>query len=136
MSSLNKVSLIGNLGKGPEIRAMQSGDEVCSFSLATSESWKDKSTGEKKEKTEWHNIVIWNQSLVKIAKSYLKKGDKIYLEGKLETRKWNKDGVDHYTTEVTLKQFNGSLILLGGGKQHQQEATPTAAQEQEDEIPF
>lgn len=112
MSSVNKVILVGNLGKDPEIRSMQSGDKVCSFSIATSESWKDKASGEKQERTQWHNIVIWNQPLVKVAESYLKKGSKVYIEGQLETRKWEKNGVDHYTTEVVLRPFRGELTLL------------------------
>jgi single-strand DNA-binding protein len=115
MSSLNKVTLIGNVGKDPEIRAFQNGDEAAEFSVATSESWKDKATGEKKEKTEWHNVSVTNQGLVKIVKAYVKKGTKIYIEGKLETQKYtDKQGVERYTTKIMLKPFNGEIVLLGG----------------------
>jgi single-strand DNA-binding protein len=154
--SVNKVILVGNLGKDPEVRSMQSGDKVCSFSIATSESWKDKASGEKQERTQWHNIVIWNQPLVKVAESYLKKGSKVYIEGQLETRKWEKDGVDRYTTEVVLRPFRGEMTLLdskGGGGGYQQDeqpsygapagrsasnssAAPARVDELEDEIPF
>ncbi|MGQ0528159.1 MAG: single-stranded DNA-binding protein [Alphaproteobacteria bacterium] len=117
--SVNKVIIVGNLGKDPEVRSMQSGDEVVNLSIATSESWKDKATGERKEKSEWHRVVIWNQGLVKIAKSYLKKGAKVYIEGQLETRKWtDKDGVEKYSTEVVLRPYRGELTMLdskGGG---------------------
>ncbi|MBN8521124.1 MAG: single-stranded DNA-binding protein [Alphaproteobacteria bacterium] len=118
--SVNKVILVGNVGQDPEIRSMQSGDKVASFSVATSESWKDKTSGEKKEKTEWHRVSVWNQGLVKIIESYVKKGSKVYLEGALETRKWqDKDGQDKYTTEVVLRAYRGELTLLdsrGGGQ--------------------
>jgi single-strand DNA-binding protein len=114
MSSLNKVILIGNLGKDPESRTMNSGDQVVSFSLATSESWRDKQTGDKRERTEWHNIVIWNQGLGKVAQQYLRKGSKVYLEGQMQTRKWqDQQGQDRYTTEVVLQAFRGELVLLG-----------------------
>jgi single-strand DNA-binding protein len=114
MSSLNKVILIGNLGKDPESRTMNSGDQVVSFSLATSESWRDKQTGDKRERTEWHNIVIWNQGLGKVAQQYLRKGSKVYLEGQMQTRKWqDAQGQDRYTTEVVLQAFRGELVLLG-----------------------
>ena len=111
--SLNKVTLIGNLGKDPEIRSTNDGREIASFSLATSESWKDKSSGEKKEKTEWHNIVVFSEGLVRFIKSYVKKGSKIYIEGQLQTRKWtDKDNNDRYTTEIVLQNYNSALILL------------------------
>ncbi len=117
--SVNKVILIGNLGKDPEIRSMQSGDKVASFSIATSENWKDKATGEKKEKTEWHRISCFNQGLVKVIENYVKKGSKVYIEGQLETRKWtDKDGQEKYSTEVVLRPFRGELTMLdskGGG---------------------
>src|SRR5262245_61946236 len=117
--SVNKVILVGNLGKDPEVRTFQSGDEVVNFSIATSESWKDKATGERKEKTEWHKIAIYNQGLVNVAKNYLKKGSKVYIEGQLETRKWtNKEGVEQYTTEIALRPFRSELTMLdskGGG---------------------
>ncbi len=112
-ASLNKVTLIGNLGKDPEIRCTTDGREIANFSIATSESWKDKSTGEKREKTEWHNIVIFNEGLVRVVKSYVKKGSKIYLEGQLQTRKWtDKENNERYTTEIVLQNYNSSLILL------------------------
>ncbi|MCD8563160.1 MAG: single-stranded DNA-binding protein [Alphaproteobacteria bacterium] len=111
--SVNKVILIGNLGQDPEIRSFQSGDRVASFSIATSESWKDKATGERKEKTEWHRVSVLNQGLVKIVESYVKKGSKVYIEGQLETRKWqDQNGQDKYTTEVVLRPFRGELTLL------------------------
>jgi len=113
--SLNKVMLIGNLGKDPEVRSFQNGGKVCNFSLATSENWKDKNTGERREKTDWHNIAIFNENLVRIAEQYLKKGSKVYLEGALQTRKWqDQSGNDKYTTEVVLQNFNGTLVLLDG----------------------
>lgn len=115
--SVNKVILIGNLGRDPEVRSMQSGDEVCQLSVATSESWKDKSTGERRERTEWHRVVIFNEHLVGVAKQYLRKGSKVYLEGQLQTRKWeDRDGIEKFTTEVVLQRFGGSLVLLGDGK--------------------
>ena len=113
--SVNKVILIGNLGKDPEARSMSNGGEVVSFSLATSENWNDKASGERKEKTEWHNIVIFNENLGRIAKQYLRKGSSVYLEGQLQTRKWtDQNGNDKYTTEVVLQRFRGELTLLGG----------------------
>ncbi|MCD8498306.1 MAG: single-stranded DNA-binding protein [Alphaproteobacteria bacterium] len=113
--SVNKVILVGNLGQDPEIRTFQSGDRVANFSLATSESWKDKATGEKKEKTEWHRVSVLNQGLVKIIESYVKKGSKLYIEGQLETRKWtDASGVEKYTTEVVLRPYRGELTLLDG----------------------
>lgn len=111
--SVNKVILIGNIGQDPEVRTMQSGDKVCSFSVATSESWRDKASGERKEKTEWHNISIFNQNLVTIAEKYLKKGSKVYLEGQLETRKYtDKNGIEKYATDVVLRPYRGELTLL------------------------
>lgn len=112
--SVNKVILIGNLGKDPEIRTTQDGKEIANFSLATSESWKDKTTGERKEKTEWHRVVVFNPGIVKVIKDYVKKGSKLYIEGSLQTRKWEKDGVEHYSTEIVLQAFNGTLKLLDG----------------------
>ncbi|MHC2526151.1 single-stranded DNA-binding protein [Rhizobium leguminosarum] len=112
--SLNKVCLLGNLGADPEIRRTQSGNANASFSIATSESWRDRNTGEKKEKTDWHNVVIWNEGLVKVAEQYLHKGSKVYIEGKLQTRKWqDQSGADRYTTEVVL-QFDAKLVMLSG----------------------
>ena len=111
--SVNKVILIGNLGQDPEIRTFQSGGRVANLTIATSESWKDKATGERKEKTEWHRVAIFNEGLVKITESYLKKGSKVYLEGQLETRKWqDQSGQDRYTTEVVLRPFRGELTML------------------------
>lgn len=115
--SVNKVILVGNLGRDPEIRSMQSGEEVCQLSIATSETWRDKSSGERKERTEWHRVVIFNENLVKIAKQYLKKGAKVYLEGSLQTRKWtDKDGQEKFTTEVVLQRYRGELTMLDGGR--------------------
>jgi len=111
--SINKVIIVGNLGKDPETRATQSGSEICNLTIATSENWKDKATGERKEKTEWHRVVIFNENLVRIAKEYLRKGSKVYIEGQLQTRKWtNKEGQEVYTTEVVLQNYNGNLTLL------------------------
>lgn len=115
MASLNKVMLIGNLGKDPEVRHTQDGKAIVNLTLATSESWKDKATGEKKEKTEWHRVVIFNDGLAKVAEAYLKKGSTVYLEGQLQTRKWtDKDGVEKYSTEIVLQNFKGELVMLGG----------------------
>ncbi len=113
--SVNKVILVGNLGRDPEIRSMQSGEEIAQLSLATSETWRDKASGERKERTEWHRVVIFNENLVKVAKQYLKKGSKVYIEGSLQTRKWtDKDGAEKYTTEVVLQRFRGELTMLDG----------------------
>ena len=118
--SVNKVILIGNLGKDPKVSRLNSGDQVVSFSLATSESWRDKNTGERKEKTEWHNVVVFNENIGKIVEQYCKKGTKVYVEGQLQTRKWtDQSGVEKYTTEVVLQRFRGELTLLdsrGGGE--------------------
>jgi single-strand DNA-binding protein len=111
--SINKVILVGNLGNDPEIRSSQDGKEIANFSIATTESWKDKNTGERKDKTEWHRVVIFNQALVTIAKQYLKKGAKVYLEGALQTRKWvDNNGVDKYTTEVVLQGYSSNFTML------------------------
>jgi single-strand DNA-binding protein len=115
MAGVNKVILVGNLGKDPEARSMNNGGEVVSFSIATSESWNDKASGERKEKTEWHNIVIFNENLGRVAKQYLRKGSTCYIEGALQTRKWtDQSGADRYTTEIVLQRFRGELVLLGG----------------------
>ena len=123
MASVNKVILVGNLGKDPESRTFQNGGEVVSFSVATSENWKDRNSGERKEKTEWHNVSIFSEGLARVAKSYLRKGSKVYLEGQLETRKWqDQSGNDRYSTDVVLRQFNSAMVLLdsrgegGGGR--------------------
>jgi single-strand DNA-binding protein len=113
--AVNKVILVGNLGKDPEIRRTQDGRPIANLSLATSESWRDKATGERKEKTEWHRVVVFSEPLCKVIEQYLKKGSKVYLEGALATRKWtDKDGVDKYSTEVVLQGFNSSLVMLDG----------------------
>ncbi len=111
--SVNKVILIGNLGRDPEVRTMQNGARVCNLSIATGESWKDKNTGERKEKTEWHRVVIFNDALIGLSEKYLTKGSKVYLEGQLETRKWTDDaGKDNYSTEVVLRPYRGELTFL------------------------
>jgi single-strand DNA-binding protein len=111
--SVNKVILIGNLGRDPEIRTLQNGGKVCNLSVATSEAWKDRGSGERKERTEWHRVVIFNENLVQVAERFLKKGSKVYLEGQLETRKWaDQSGQEKYSTEVVLRQFRGELTLL------------------------
>ena len=111
--SVNKVILVGNLGADPEIRRLNSGDPVVNIRIATSESWRDKNSGERKEKTEWHNVVIFNDNLAKVAEQYLKKGMKVYVEGQLQTRKWqDQSGQDKYTTEVVLQKFRGELQML------------------------
>ena len=121
--SVNKVILIGNLGKDPEVRRLNSGDQVVNFRVATSETWRDKNSGERKERTEWHNVVIFNENLGKVAEQYCKKGTKVYLEGQLQTRKWqDQSGADRYTTEVVLQRFRGEVQLLdsrGGGADRQ-----------------
>lgn len=117
--SVNKVILVGNVGRDPEVRRLNSGEPVASFSVATSETWRDKASGERRERTEWHNVVIFNENLAKIAEQYLKKGSKVYLEGQLQTRKYNdKNGQERQTTEVVLQRYRGELTLLdsrGGG---------------------
>jgi len=117
--SVNKVILIGNLGADPEVRRLNSGDQVVNFRLATTETWRDKTTGERKDRTEWHNVVIFNDNIGKIVEQYCKKGSKVYVEGQLQTRKWqDQSGQDRYTTEVVLQRFRGELTLLdsrGGG---------------------
>lgn len=115
MASVNKVILVGNLGNDPEVRNLPSGGKVVNLSVATSESWKDKNTGERREKTEWHRVVIFSEGLAKVAESYLKKGSKVYLEGQLQTRKWtDQAGVEKYSTEVVLQGFGASLVMLDG----------------------
>lgn len=145
--SINKVILVGNLGADPEIRATQDGREICNLRIATSDSWKDKSTGERREKTEWHRVVIFNDNLVRVARDFLRKGSKVYIEGSLQTRKWtNKEGQEQYSTEVVLQGFNGNLTMLdkreGGGAGADYTAAPAPARakaveaELDDEIPF
>ena len=117
--SVNKVILVGNLGRDPEVRTTQDGTKIVNFSIATSESWRDKSSGERKEKTEWHRVVIFNERLADVAEKYLHKGSKVFVEGQLQTRKWTgNDGVEKYTTEIVLQRFRGELHMLdsrGGG---------------------
>ncbi len=144
--SVNKVILIGNLGRDPETRRMPSGDPMVTFTLATSENWRDKSSGERKEKTEWHRVVIFNKNLAEVAEKYLRKGSKVYLEGQLQTRKWtDKDGNEKYSTEVVLQNFRGELTMLdtkggGGGGSSASSAGEEPANfdrgELDDEIPF
>lgn len=113
--SVNKVILVGNLGRDPEVRSFQNGGKVVNLNIATSETWRDKATGERKEKTEWHRVAIFNENLGKIAEQYLRKGSTVYIEGQLETRKWqDQSGAEKYTTEIVLRQFRGELTLLGG----------------------
>lgn len=119
--SVNKVILVGNVGKDPEIRTMQTGARIANLSVATSESWKDKQTGERRENTQWHRVVIFNDALVGLAEKYINKGTKIFLEGQLETRKWtDNEGKDHYATEVVLRPYRGELTLLSGRNDDQQ----------------
>ena len=113
--SVNKVILVGNLGRDPEVRSFNNGGKVCNLSIATSENWRDKATGERKERTEWHRVAIFNERLAEVAEKYLKKGAKVYVEGQLETRKWiDQDGKERYSTEVVLRQFRGELTMLDG----------------------
>lgn len=143
--SVNKVILIGNLGRDPEVRTFQSGGKVVNLNIATSESWKDRNTGERKERTEWHSVAIFDENIAKIAEQYLRKGSTVYIEGKLETRKWqDQSGQDRYTTEVVLRPFGGSMTLLGGGERREERQSgynaggrPNAdARQMDDEIPF
>ncbi len=146
--SVNKVILVGNLGRDPEVRRTNAGDPIVNFSVATSESWRDKASGERKERTEWHRVVIFNENLAKVAEQYLRKGAKVYLEGQLQTRKWtDKDGAEKYSTEVVLQRFRGELVMLdsrGGEGAGAPARTGTASEpaasfersEMDDEIPF
>ncbi len=152
--SVNKVILVGNLGRDPEIRSMPSGGSIANLNIATSESWRDKGSGERREKTEWHRVVIFSEGLVKIAEQYLRKGAKIYIEGQLETRKWqDKDGQDKYTTEIVLRNYGSTLQMLdsrdGGGGGGRMDDRGSGAprqmdgpkqdfsnQDMDDEIPF
>ena len=113
--SVNKVILIGNLGRDPEVRSFQNGGKVCNLRIATSETWKDRNTGERREKTEWHSVAIFQEGLVRIAEQYLRKGSKVYIEGQLQTRKWqDQNGQDRYSTEVVLQGYGGTLTMLDG----------------------
>jgi single-strand DNA-binding protein len=140
MASLNKVQLIGNLGADPEARSLNSGDEVVNLRLATTESWKD-GDGNKKERTEWHSVAIFNQGLCKVAKSYLKKGSKCYVEGQLQTRKWtDQSGSDRYSTEIVLQKFRGELVLLDSKPNQNGDAprqpAPAFDTDLDDNVPF
>lgn len=138
MSSVNKVILVGNVGRDPEVRTMQNGGRVCNLSIATSEKWKDKNTGEPREATEWHRVVVFDDNLTDIIERYIIKGSKIYLEGSLQTRKWtDQQGQDKYSTEVVLKKFRGTLVMLDGPKDRagQGDASPPP-DSIDDEIPF
>ncbi len=135
--SINKVILVGNIGQDPQVRTMQSGQKVVSFSLATSDRWRDRQSGEQKEQTEWHRIVIFSPNLVEVAERMLQKGTKLYIEGALRTRKWqNQQGVDTYTTEVVLNQFSGTMVILSGAKSvdSMSGSTPAAAPAPAEEI--
>ena len=150
--SVNKVTLVGNLGRDPEIRAMQNGDKIVQLSVATSDRWKDKNSGEQRERTEWHRVVIFNDALGRIAEQYLKKGSTVYLEGQLQTRKWTdqQSGQEKYTTEVVLQRYRGELTLLGSRPDNQVEnqynntqvgqpdqiGETNIASDLDDEIPF
>lgn len=149
--SVNKVIIVGNVGKDPEVRTFQNGGKVCAFSVATSESWKDKATGEKKERTEWHKISVLNENLVSLAERFIRKGTKVYIEGQLETRKYTDgNGIEKYTTEVVLRPYRGEITLLSGkesgaGNGDVEEREPVSAAGQgsaqaaampDDEIPF
>jgi len=150
--SINKVILVGNVGQDPEVRSTQDGREIVNFSLATSESWKDKATGEKRDKTEWHRVVVFSQGLVGIVKNYVKKGTKLYLEGSLQTRKWTDNaGVEKFTTEIVLQNFNSTLQILdsrnssggdssyssgGSSSQKSSRSNDVLVEENDDEIPF
>ncbi|GGD32119.1 single-stranded DNA-binding protein [Sinisalibacter lacisalsi] len=113
--SVNKVILVGNLGRDPEVRTFQNGGKVCNLRIATSENWKDRNTGERREKTEWHSVAIFQEGLVRVAEQYLRKGSKVYIEGQLQTRKWqDQSGQDRYSTEVVLQGFGGTLVMLDG----------------------
>ena len=146
--SLNKVLLIGRLGADPEIKQMVNGKNVARLSLATSQTWKDKNTGEKKQKTEWHRVVIFNEGLVNVVQQYLKKGSQVYIEGQLSTRKWRDEqsGQDKYSTEVVIQGYNSSLTMLGGRNENEninqstssltKDETQSASNDLDDEIPF
>lgn len=153
--SVNKVILIGNLGADPEVRTMQSGDKVVNLSVATSESWKDKASGERQERTQWHRVVIWSQGIADVAEKYLRKGAKVYIEGQLETRKWtDQSGQDKYTTEIVLRPYRGEMTMLSGKQdggrsnddgyynqdpgpvQGGASVPPAQTEEYDDEIPF
>jgi len=140
--SVNKAIVIGNLGRDPEIRTLNNSDRVANFSVATSESWKDKNTGERQERTEWHRITVFNQPLVDIVERFARKGDRLYVEGQIETRKWSdQSGQERYSTEIVLRPYRGQICLLGSSQQREGSAgaTPSRApanHDLDDEIPF
>lgn len=148
--SVNKVILVGNLGRDPEVRTFQNGGKVCNLRIATSERWRDRNTGENREKTEWHSVAIFSEGLVRVAEQYLRKGSKVYIEGQLETRKWqDQSGQDRYSTEVVLRGFNSNLTMLdgrgdgggdfaGGGSSSSEGgySNAPAPADMDDEIPF
>lgn len=143
--SVNRAIILGHLGRDPETRHTQDGKPICNLSVATSESWKDRQTGEKRDRTEWHRVVIFNEHLAKIAQDYLRKGSKVYLEGQLQTRKWtDQSGQEKYTTEVVLGRFRGEIVLLGDGKEKKSEERAygshrggdAPAADLDDDIPF
>ncbi len=148
--SVNKVILVGNLGRDPEVRTFQNGNKVVNLRIATSDTWKDRTTGERREKTEWHSVAIFNEALGKVAEQYLRKGSTVYVEGALETRKWqDQTGADRYTTEIVVKQFRGELTLLsgkpdggdmaddyGGGRGEHQRPGHQSPADLDDEVPF
>lgn len=142
--SVNKVILVGNVGKDPEVRSLNNGDRVASFSVATSETWRDRSSGERKEKTEWHRISVFNDNIVKVVEQYVKKGTTVYLEGSLQTRKWTDNaGVEKFSTEIVLQKFRGELTLLGGKpedrderQEQRQGPRETFSADLDDQIPF
>jgi len=146
--SVNKVILVGNLGRDPEVRSMQDGRSMVNMSVATSDTWRDRQSGERKERTEWHRVVIFNENLAKVAEQYLHKGSKVYLEGQLQTRKWtDKDGAEKYSTEVVLQRFRGELVMLDARGDSDRAERPAMAgageggrsferKELDDEIPF
>ena len=147
MASVNKVILIGNLGRDPEVRTFQNGNKVCNLSIATSETWRDKNSGERKERTEWHSVAIFSEPLAKVAEQYLRKGSKVYIEGQLETRKWqDQSGNDKYSTEVVLRPYSSTLTMLDGGSNddggggygapQQQQSQQQLSRDLDDEIPF
>ena len=147
MASVNKVILIGNLGRDPEVRTFQNGNKVCNLSIATSEKWRDKNSGERKERTEWHSVAIFSEPLAKVAEQYLRKGSKVYIEGQLETRKWqDQSGNDKYSTEVVLRPYSSTLTMLDGGSNdnngggygapQRQQSQQQPSRDLDDEIPF
>ena len=146
MASVNKVIIIGNLGRDPEVRNFPNGGKVCNLRIATSERWRDKASGEQREKTEWHSVAIFNEGLVRIAEQYLRKGSTVYIEGQLETRKWqDQSGADRYSTEIALRPYRGELKMLGGrsegGSQQREDQgsgydEPSQSDDMDDEIPF